>query len=162
MDAARFQSEQLQSPTAAYGDDSLARHIAVFTKGLPHDQYGEVDRAAYQTLLDAIASGQHADFERIARGSGRRLVSPQAAYAFQLEGGDSHRFACSPPPAFASAEAATDMNELYWHALCRDIPFAEYAESEQIRYAADNLKTTPRSIFRGPGQGEIDGPYLSQ
>src|SRR5438128_6635314 len=117
MDAARFQSEQLQSPTAAYGDDSLARHIAVFTKGLPHDQYGEVDGVAYQTLLDAIASGKHADFERIARGSGRRLVSPQAAYAFQLEGGDSHRFVCPAPPPFTSPDAAAELNELYCQPL---------------------------------------------
>src|SRR6185295_4764229 len=63
MDAARTQSEQPQSAGVSNGDDFIPRHIAVFTKGLPHDQYGEVDGAAYQTLLDAIASGKHQDFE---------------------------------------------------------------------------------------------------
>lgn len=44
--------------------------------------------------LRAIQSGKHLDFEAIARGSGRRFVSPQAAYAFCLEGGDLHPFGC--------------------------------------------------------------------
>jgi hypothetical protein len=54
------------------------------------------------------------------------------------------------------------MKELYWQALCRDIPFAEYSESEQIGYVAENLGKTPRTVFRGSGQGELDGPYISQ
>src|SRR5262245_3186381 len=105
MDAARCQSSQISSINAGNGDDLLPRNSGVFTKGLPLYQVGEVDGAAHQTLLQAIATGSHEDFERISRGSGRRFVSPQAAYAFQLEGGDSHRFACPPPPAFSSAEA---------------------------------------------------------
>ena len=107
-------------------------------------------------------SGKHADFEAIARGSGRRLVSPQAAYAFCLEGGDPHRFACPPAPSVTSAEMAAEMAEMYWLALARDIPFHEYATSPLIHQAAQELKTTPGAVFRGPTRGDLEGPYISQ
>ena len=163
MDAANAQSVQPAPPDFANGDEvSVPRYAAAFTKGLPHDQNGEVDPNLYATLLYAISAGKHADFERISRGSGRRFVSPQAAYAFQMEGGDSHRFAAAPPPAFNSPEAAAEMNELYWQALCRDVPFAQYPESPLIQRAADSLGAKPAEVFRGPSSGDRNGPYLSQ
>src|SRR2546421_331380 len=84
-----------------------------------------------------------------ARGAGRRFVSPQAAHAFQLEGCDSHLFACPPPPSFSSAAEATEINELYWQAVCRDIPFLDYSTSALIRQAADSLQATPGTVYRG-------------
>lgn len=163
QDVAVAESAQPLAPHFANGDETaLPRWVAAFTKGLPHTQFGEVEGGSYETVLRAIESGKHADFEAIARGSGRRLVSPQAAYAFSLEGGDSHRFACPPAPAFSSAEMAAEMAEMYWLGLARDIPFREYATSPLIQQAAQELKTTPKALFRGPTQGDLDGPYLSQ
>src|SRR5207253_9603448 len=124
----------------------------------PTTQFGEVEPGKYATLLAAIQSGKHADFEAIARGSGRRLTDPQAAYAFSLEGGDSHRFACPPAPSFSSPEMAAEVAELYWQALARDIPFRDYATSPLIQQAAQELNTTPRALFRGPTPGDLDGP----
>lgn len=163
MDAATAQAGQPILPDQTNGDEAaIPRYAAAFTKGLPHDQNGEVDPDAYRSLLFAISTGKHADFERISRGSGRRFVSPQAAYAFQMEGGDSHRFAAAPPPAFNSPEVAAEMNELYWQALCRDVPFAQYPESPLIQRAADSLGAKPAAVFRGPSSGDRNGPYLSQ
>lgn len=162
-DAATAQYSQATQPNQANGDESsIPRYAASFGKGLPHDQNGEVDGAAYQTLLNAISTGKHADFERISRGSGRRLASPQGAYAFQMEGGDSHRFAALTPPSFSSPEAAIEMNELYWQALCRDVPFAQFPESPLLQAAAESLRATHGTVFRGPSSGDRDGPYLSQ
>ncbi len=49
----------------ANGDEqSLPRRIACFTKCLPHDALGEVDAAAYDSLLAAIRSGEDQAFER--------------------------------------------------------------------------------------------------
>jgi hypothetical protein len=157
------QSSQPLTPQLANGDETaFPRWIAAFTKGLPHTQLGEVEPGSYETLLAALSTGTHADFEHIARGSGRRLVSPQAAFAFHLEGGDSHRFACPPVPSFSSPEAAVEMAELYWQAVCRDVSFIEYEASPLIRQAADNLGVTPATIFRGPTTADRSGPYISQ
>jgi hypothetical protein len=49
--------------------------IANFSKGLPHNELGEVDPAAYDALLVALASGDPADFEAIPRGVCPALVS---------------------------------------------------------------------------------------
>lgn len=150
-------------PQVGNGDESVVpRWSASFTKGLPTTQLGEVEPGAYETLVRAIESGKHADFERAARGSGRRLTNPQAGYAFCLEGGDPHRFACPPAPSFSSEAMALEMSEMYWLALARDIPFRDYGTSLLIQQAASELKTTPRAVFRGPTLGDLDGPYISQ
>src|SRR2546425_74948 len=48
------------------GDETaVPRWAAAFTKGLPHTQSGEVESGAYETLLAALATGKHADFESI-------------------------------------------------------------------------------------------------
>lgn len=160
----------------ANGDErSVPDWVANFAKGLPHTQAGEVEAGKYETLLSALESGKSEDFAKLARGSGRTLVNPQAAFAFHLEGADSRTFACPPAPAFSSPEAAAEVVELYWQAVARDVPFAEYTDSPVIRSAADELGRLsgymgPRSdgkvsadlIFRGPAHGEQMGPYLSQ
>jgi len=148
---------------AENGDEiSHARWIAAFTKALPHNQLGEVQPGAYETLLEALRTGDPADFEKIARGSGRRLKCPQGAYAYSLEGGDPHRFSVPPAPSFSSGEMAAETVEMYWMALCRDVPFREYDVSTPTAQAAEELSTTPHALFRGPTPGDLSGPYISQ
>jgi hypothetical protein len=159
------------------GDETgLPGFTGSFTKGLPHDQMGVVEPAAYGTLLHAISTGQHSDFENIDRGSGMKLVNPQSAYTWELEGLDSHQLACPPAPAVGSAQGAAEMVELYWQALARDIPFGDYASSPIIQTAGQELarlsgfqgpgqgtgNVTPDLIFRGPFAGCLVGPYISQ
>src|SRR3954451_11120896 len=51
------------------GDELLyPNHIASFSKGLPHNDRGEVDPQAYNQLLAALNSGHWADFEAITMG----------------------------------------------------------------------------------------------
>src|SRR3989442_13725124 len=51
------------------GDEALyPNRIGNFCKGLPHNSIGLVDPGAYQSLLDALASGEPEDFERITMG----------------------------------------------------------------------------------------------
>jgi hypothetical protein len=150
--------------------------IASFTKGLPHDSRGHVVPGAYAALLHALRTGRPDDFERIPLGGARKLANPQAALAFDLIGPDSHHVPLPPAPTFASAETAGEMVELYWMALTRDIPFAEYETHPLIRAAAEDLSglsdfrgprdadgtVTPRTLFRGSTPGDLSGPYLSQ
>lgn len=162
----------------ANGDEErYANRIANFTKGLPHNQLGEVDPAAYDALLKAVRSGRPADFAAVPLGGVRRLVNPQAGLAFDLEGPDAHALTIPPAPALHSAEEAGEMIELYWMALLRDVHFTHFTEHPPVHEAAAELSRlsdfhgprdlrtgtiTPATIFRGTTPGELTGPLLSQ
>jgi len=161
--AAQTQSMRPLASGKSNGDETaFPNRIGCFVKGLPQNRYGEVQPAAYEALLTAMASGKFSDFERIPRAGGRRLSNPQSAYAFHLEGGDPHTFDIPPAPSIASEDMHFDAAEIYWQALCRDVPFADYAKSQLIARAAKDLGVTVQSIFRGPTKGDQTGPYLSQ
>jgi membrane-associated phospholipid phosphatase len=158
------------------GDDALyPNKIGSYTKALPHNQLGEVDSAAYATLVRARESQSPDDFERIELGLGRKLTSPQAGLAMDLEGPDSHQVTMPPPPNFASAETAGEMVELYWMSLLRDVNFSEYdthplalAASNELSGLADfrgprqQGKVSPTTLFRSNLAGNLNGPWLSQ
>jgi hypothetical protein len=137
-------------------------YIACFSKGLPQNQYGEVNAAAYKALLDAVESGRPADFERIPKGAGRKLSNPQAAFAFHLEGADPHEFYLPPAPSITSSQFASEAAELYWQALCRDVAFDAYGTSPLVTKAAVAMGCGPQSVFRGNTRAALTGPYLSQ
>jgi hypothetical protein len=174
--AALFQSEQPEAAHATNGDEtSLPAYIGSFCKGLPHAQNGEVLAAAYQSLIEALSTGTVGALESIDRGSGMKLVDPLAAFAFQMEGADSHCLATAPPPAFSSPDAAGEMVELFWQALARDVPFAQYDNSTVTQSAVMDLnglsafhgptvsgKVTTGALFRGNVAGGLVGPYISQ
>lgn len=169
------------------GDEALyaTTRIGSYSKGLKHDpSTGEVDPAAYNALLAAIASGNNADFDAMVTAGmfgstdplrRRRQVNPQSAYAFDLEGADAHCLAMRAAPAFASAEEAGEMVELYWMALLRDVNFQDYATNPIALKAAGDLsrlsdfrgpkiggQVTPQTLFRDKCPGCTDGPYISQ
>ncbi len=162
-DAALHQSDRrLATPNANGDEDALPGHVAAYAKGLPSNQYGEVEPAAYKSVLRAIHSGKFQDFEQIARGGGRRQSNPQSAFAFNLEGGDPHTFEIPPAPAIRSDALQPDVSSLYWQALCRDIRFADFAKAPIVSDAAAAMRTPAESLFRWKGSGKLEGPYLSQ
>src|SRR5260370_23474520 len=117
-DAAIYQRDVLPTPSVSNGDEeAYATRIASFTKGLPHNELGEVDLNAYNAYLQALSSGKWADFEAIPLGGAAKLSNPQAAYCYSLEGADAAALAAPAPPAFSSAQAAAEMVEGYWQAL---------------------------------------------
>jgi len=152
--------------------------IASFSKGLPHNDLGEVHLPAYLALSKAISSGKSEDFESVPLGGELMLVNPLAAHAFTLEGCDACQIEIAEPPPFASAEMAAEAVELYWQALARDEAFADYSKSEIIAQAAEDIGSryrdsyhgpndaagtiTPAQIFRDTSVGSLAGPYLSQ
>jgi membrane-associated phospholipid phosphatase len=158
------------------GDDRrYANAVASFTKTLPHTADGLVQPEAYAALRHAMDTADPADFDVIPRGGVGKLVNPQSAFAFQLDGADSHHLGLRVPPAFASAEMAGEMEELYWLALTRDVPYANYDTDATIGAAANALShssdfrgpkvggaVTPGTIFRGTFPGELTGPFISQ
>ena len=163
------------------GDEELyPNRIGNFTKGLPHNAIGEVDPTAYAAWLLALHKGKPEDFEAIPMGASsptlqRKLVNPQSALAFDLEGADSHALTIPPAPAIASKEAAGEMVENYWMALARDVPLADYSTNAITLAAANDLtrlqdfrgpkiafQVTPQTLFRDDLPGATVGPYLSQ
>ena len=150
---------------------------ASFAKTLPHNDVGEVDPTAFAAFVTVLSSGDPTGFETIPRDRRAEvgLNDPQATYAFDLVGLDGAATNLDPPPTFASARMATEMAELYWLALTRDIPFRQYETDPLVAAAVADLnafsepltsdtktKETRATVFRGETAGDLVGPYLSQ
>jgi hypothetical protein len=177
VEAANFQRTQPLPEHPDNGDEArYPSRFASYTKALPHDALGDVNTTEYNKLLAAVASGNPADFEAITLGGPRKLSNPQAAYAYQLEGADSHALAIAPAPTFASRETSGEMEELYWMALTRDVSFRDYASRPQgiaealqrlnllgvYRGPRQNGQVTPDTLFRDTLPGSTVGPFISQ
>ncbi len=167
------------TPAPINGDEDRFKHIgfpgfASFTKSLAHNPNGLVDPGSWQSLLDALQVGTQEALEQVQLGGGKRkLVNPLNAFSFQQIGNDSNGARMAAAPTFASRSTAIDMVERYWMALCRDVPFDQYANSSLIQAACDDLNAlgfvdqfgfvcTPQTLFRGPYAGCAVGPHVSQ
>ncbi len=168
-----------------------------YTKCLKQDTYGVVHPHSFKLFREALGSPDGsvpgtANFEVPGLlGAGRKLNGPLGAFALTLVGADSQHFGAPlvpPAPPVASPEYATELVELYWASLLRDVPFTEYPTNATAIAAAkeltqlgstyagpkDNGKVTPELLFRGGltlqhhGKpvhcfaGETIGPYISQ
>ncbi|MFV2109253.1 MULTISPECIES: phosphoesterase [Micromonosporaceae] len=170
-----------QAPTVEHNnngeENTYPNYVACFHKGLPHDDDGEVDPNAYRQLLRALASRSPESFERVPMGTvdGVRLTNPLAGLARHASGTPSDRFRLRPAPRLDGAEHSAEMVELYWMALCRDVPFAEFGSDPTVAEAAAELgalsdyraprsdgSVTAATVFRGDTPGDLAGPYLSQ
>ena len=178
--AALSQREKFSFKHPNNGDEQLyanRNYIGNYTKALKkqNNGTGEVDPNAYQALLNAVQTGKFSDFEAIPLGGVVKLANPQAAYAFELEGIDSHGLTMPAAPAFDSPQEVSEMAELYWRALTRDVPFEQYDNEPLTQTAAADLsnfsdfrgpkvngQVTTGTLFRGDTPGDLAGPYLSQ
>ena len=158
------------------GDECLyPDKIANFSKGLPHNSLGEVDLNAYNLYLNALRSGRVSDFDLIPLGGSAKLANPQAAYAYDFIGSDSHKMTLAAPPKFNSAWQAGETVEVYWQALTRDVPFSKFSSNPLTKAATSELSglsdfrgpkangaVTTGTLFRGNTPGDLTGPYISQ
>jgi hypothetical protein len=161
---------------ATNGDEALyPNRIGNHTKDLPHDSIGEVDPTEYSKLLNAIESGDPADFDAIRLGGTVKLANPQGGLAFTMQGSDSAQLSIPPAPPLASPERAAEMVEDYWMALLRDVPFSQYGKESISTAAIEELnrlsgfagpkvrgQVTAESLFRGSSPGDLIGPFISQ
>lgn len=162
------------------GDETaFPNFIGNFHKTLPHDQFGEVDPAAYQALVDALDAGDIQAIDDVPSNAFffLPLLNPLGGLAFANEGPDLAAVEVNAPPSVASAELAAQAAEVYWMALLRDIPFREWDTNPLVQEAADDLNTfsgytgpvdpvtgdvTPQVLFRTDYPGVLDGPIVSQ
>jgi membrane-associated phospholipid phosphatase len=178
-DAADF-NRKTSADHADNGDEArYANKIGSYSKGLPHNSFGEVDLGAYGALINALSSGDPRDFDNLVLGSTSpfaKQTNPQSGLALDLQGSDSHAMNEPAPPALASAEGAGEAIELYWMALLRDVNYNDYATNPLAAAAAAELsaasvfngpkngagQVTPQTLFRDTAPGCTVGPYLSQ
>ena len=157
-----------------------------WSKCLKHDYLGIVNRASWLSLVHALQTGRFSDFENILVGNPGgpgftgTLNGPMGALAFDLEGLDAFATVIPPAPSVSSAQTAAEQVEHYWAALMRDVHFEDYPSSSLAAQACADLNNlsyvrqhnsiypypvTPQNLFRGeivPGDGSVQGPYLSQ
>ncbi len=173
--AATLASQRPRARQLANGEERDTPYLANYSKGLPHDALGRVLPAAYRSLLRALESRDPRRFEQIQLGLGRKLTSPQAGLAFDLEGPDSHHLTIRPAPRIDSPWNSGEIAELYWMALARDVHFSDYGLEAITAEALDDLsgfsdfrgptqrgEVTPATLFRGSTPGDLAGPWLSQ
>jgi hypothetical protein len=176
-DAADFHRDLAPAKHRNNGDETrYPSRLGNYSKGLPHNSFGEVEPTAYDSLLRAVNSGDPADYDDIVLAGTNKLTSPQGGLAFDLQGADSHEIAVPPPPALASVEAASEGVELYWMSLLRDVSFLDYGTNADVAAACADLnrfgadfrglkvdgRVVPGTLFRDPIAGTLTGPYVSQ
>jgi hypothetical protein len=157
-----------------------------YSKALLHDALGVPNAASWLSLKHALKTGEFEDFENIIVGTpgggpNSKHNGPQGALALDLEGLDSHATVIPPAPSVTSNITAAEAVEHYWAAVLRDVPFDEYPTNALVAQAVPDMNrlsflnggqnfeypfpVTPGNLFRGqfvPGDGNVQGPYISQ
>ena len=148
--------------------------------------------ADFEAFREAINSGKVADFNKAAVNgpkrwapNGRKWEAPTAGFVFDLEGPDAQAVTMPPAPGLGDStnpsfdELAFEMAEVYELALLRDVSFSDFKTNGDVKSSCDRLnklpynggfrerpsgapKLAPDNIFRGIGNGVLDGPYISQ
>lgn len=176
VNAAADDHQVKPAPQISNGDEqTYPSGIANFTKGFPHNAFGEVDPSVYAAYLAAVKTGRRQDFDALTMGGTERLVDPQSGIAFDLETIDQSQSAIPPFDPLTSPGLAAQVIEVYWQALTRDVAFGDYASDPMIAAAVSELNglpaftgpklggnVTPQSLFRGFTPGDLIGPYVSQ
>ncbi|EPY6469961.1 vanadium-dependent haloperoxidase [Clostridium sporogenes] len=176
IQSALFQKNLILEGQRCNDDEILyANKIGNYTKALPHNLLGEVNLEAHNIWISTLTTGNPEKFELIPLGGTRKFVDPQAAYAYEMVGPDSHHLTIAPAPSFSSAIEASEIAEDYWMALIRDVPFVDYDTNPVTRAAAEDLskfsvfdgpkckcKVTTETLFRSNVPDTLEGPYVSQ
>src|SRR5262245_5260915 len=140
LKAATDESRIPVPPHTTNGDEErYPDKSGTYSKGILQDGIGLVNLAAFKGFRKAINSGKFADFERLITGGPRTQNGPLGGRAFALEGCDGVQLGNAPSPAnqiqqivvppappAASATYGTELVEMYWASLLRDVAFTDY------------------------------------
>jgi hypothetical protein len=85
----------------------------------------------------------------------RAWESQGAGLTFDLQGADAQAVTMPPAPSLDSQELISEMAEVYWMALCRDVPFSRWSSDPTIAAARESL--THMAWFRGDLTAQLDG-----
>ena len=171
---ARYQQKQLfQGPRTLNCDErNIPYFIAMFSKSLPHDEKGIVKQTAYKIMQQGIIKRNIKLLTNVPQPGNLKLVNPLAAFTINNVGPSASSISMPPPSSMSSKESASEMVELYWQALLRDVPLTDFKNNNLVKQAIESLSKlkdykvpkpiTAKTIFIGFGVGELKGPYISQ
>ncbi len=177
MEAAAADAAVSAKPQITNRDEErYADKCGTYTKGIQQAAIGLVNLEAWESFRLALTTGDPADFDKIILGGPRTQNGPQGGLAFSLDCLDATQFHVAPAPALASEQYATELVELYWASLLRDVAFTDYPTNAIAQNAAAEMSSLPAYkgprnsasqvttalLFRGGFKGETAGPYLSQ
>ena len=150
--------------SGAFVRDLGPSFIHTFTKGFFHnnaglmentDEYEEFIRASDSGDLDIIArlnlndnlNWQSATAQN-AGGAGvpatvRGWESMGSGLTYDLEGPDAQAVRIPPAPCLDSEEMTSELAEVYWMALCRDVRFTDFAANATVAAAIAHLNSLP-------------------
>ena len=132
-------------PLGRANRDRSAGLSTSFTKGLPHDDLGNVARGDFDSFVEAINAEPgtpHAANFNVPLGPKKGFVikkfhgeteqkdtqvrgweSPRAGHVYSLQGADAGAVGMAPAPELGSEELIAEMAEVYALALLRDVGF---------------------------------------
>ncbi|AYV82166.1 MAG: hypothetical protein Homavirus12_10 [Homavirus sp.] len=156
-----------------------------FTKSLEHNTTD--GRLVSYTQYDKMVKALHENDQiclnnvKLDPNAQVKLNDPLASLATSLEGKPACLLHIDTPPNLSSESGAADMVEVYSMAVCRDVPFINFATDSTIAtmldsnhmnnpniisnlryYTPTNTNFTTQTIFRGISADEKYGPYISQ
>jgi hypothetical protein len=160
-DAANDLSNDDETFVAPVIDESPVRYIGNFHKTLGHNAFGEVDASHYEQLVAACGTiataGQPGTLESVPCGMAAGImayfpnvpsatmaapfINPIAGGAKEAVGPDPKSLNMIPAPGVLSNGTAAEMVELYWMALLRDVPFADFAGHPDVLAAIAGART---------------------
>jgi len=147
--ASDYSSRYAETPTQLNLDEEKFEQElfpSSFTKGLLHNEFGQLDSANdYIQLTNKINQHDADNFDQVNRGidgdngpqsqrsdgkqiSWRGWESPRAGHFYELQGPDADAVGMPPAPELGSEELSAEMAEVYALALLRDVPFTQLTD----------------------------------
>lgn len=126
--------------------------------GLP----GEVVPESYERLRETLDQRGGGEFETIDDiEAGRPLVNPEASVSYNVYALDSNDVWAPPPPPFSSDTTGAELIELYWMAVLRDVPFADYEDHSLAPDAAREIaEAYTDAVGTARDEGTLDDAQL--
>lgn len=134
------------------GDETrYANKIGTDTKGLQHNDCGEIEPLAWKRHQQAIDKNRLSTSAKPTPGPESVPAVPWDSVNTNLSGALPCQIAVPPPPHLASSERAAEAIELYWQALLRDLPLHEFnANCRHPLVLAATSELTALAEYAGP------------
>ena len=136
-------------------------YIGNFHKTLKHNEFGEVEKSHFDQLVAACdtieAMGLPGTLETVPGGAlpsmttyfpnvpamtmAAPFINPMAGGSKETLGPDPKSLNMIPAPSVLSNGTAAEMVELYWMALLRDVPFADFDTDPGVAAALVDVRT---------------------
>ena len=126
-------------------NDQTLKGIGSFHKTLPHNEYGEVDQAAFDALVAATDGDGHG-FAAVPKGTRpevtatAKFTNPQGGLAADRLTAHPASFTMPPAPSVLSETTAAEFTELLWMAELRDTPFDTFTIAPKVATAAAEIR----------------------